>query len=67
MAGQLRSRYDGDAVLRFNISTEGEARALANAIDTLFLDTWEFTPEWADIRVSKDIVSSKRLPCNYVN
>ena len=53
----LLSRYGGDVVLRFEIQTPEEAAALAEAVDVLFLDVWEFTTEWADIRLSKDIVS----------
>lgn len=53
----LLSRYGGDMVLRFNISSVDEAKALAEAVDVLILDVWEFTMDWADIRLSKDIVS----------
>lgn len=52
------SRYGGDVVLRFKIRTAEEAAALADAVDVLFLDVWEFTTEWADVRLSKDVVSS---------
>ena len=44
-------------VLRFHISSVGEAEALVEAIDVLILDVWEFTADWVDIRLSKDIVS----------
>lgn len=54
----LLSRYGGDVVLRFKIRSAEEAAALADAVDVLFLDVWEFTTEWADIRLSKDVVSS---------
>ena len=54
----LLSRYGGDVVLRFEIRSAEEAAALADAVDVLFLDVWEFTTEWADIRLSKDVVSS---------
>ena len=53
----LLSRYGGDVVLRFEIRSAEEAAALADAVDVLFLDVWEFTTEWADIRLSKDVVS----------
>ena len=53
----LLSRYGGDMVLRFNISSVIEAKALAEAIDVLILDVWEFTANWVDIRLSKDVVS----------
>ena len=52
----LQARYGGDVVLRFQISSFEEARALANAVNVLFLDVWEFTSQWADIRLSKDDV-----------
>ena len=48
-------------VLRFNISSASEAEALVDAIDVLILDVWEFTADWADIRLSKDIVSPKGI------
>lgn len=45
-------------VLRFNMSSVHEAKALAEAIDVLILDVWEFTTDWVDIRLSRDIVSN---------
>ena len=51
------SRYGRDLVLRFNITSIEEAGALAEAINVLFLDVWEYTPQWVDIRLSKDVVS----------
>lgn len=56
----LLARYGGDLVLRFDINSIDEAEALAQAINVLFLDVWEFTTDWVDIRLSKDVVSSKR-------
>lgn len=53
----LLARYGGDLVLRFKIRSAEEASALAEAINVLFLDVWEFTAEWVDIRLSKDVVS----------
>ncbi|KAF2481723.1 hypothetical protein BDY17DRAFT_299528 [Neohortaea acidophila] len=50
--------YGGDVVLRFNVSTAEEAQSLAEAADTLLLDVWDFTHNWADIRVSKAILPS---------
>ena len=50
------ARYGGDLVLRFKIQSAEEARALGEAISVLFLDVWEFTAEWVDIRLSKDVV-----------
>lgn len=54
----LVARYGGDVVLRFNITSEEEAKALSAAANVLFLDVWEFTRDWVDIRLSKDMISS---------
>ncbi|OAF57115.1 Putative metallocarboxypeptidase ecm14 [Pseudogymnoascus destructans] len=54
----LLAKYGGDVVLRFNITTLEEEAALAEAADTLFLDVWEFTNNWADIRLAEDDVPS---------
>ena len=52
------ARYGGDVVLRFNVSTAEETRSLAEAADTLLLDVWEFSQDWVDIRLAKDVVPS---------
>ena len=52
----LLAKYGGDVVLRFNLSSSAEEQALAEAADTLFLDVWEFTSNWADIRLREDDV-----------
>ena len=52
----LLARYGGDVVLRFQINSAEEAKALAEATNVLFLDVWEFTTEWVDIRLAKDVV-----------
>lgn len=52
------ARYGGDVVLRFNVSTEAETSSLAEAADTLLLDVWDFSKDWVDIRLAKDIVPS---------
>lgn len=52
----LLAKYGGDIVLRFNISTVEEEAALSEAADTLFLDVWEFSNNWADIRLREDDV-----------
>ncbi|KAL3425025.1 zinc carboxypeptidase [Phlyctema vagabunda] len=54
----LLAKYGGDVVLRFNLSTAAEEQALAEAAETLFLDVWEFTNNWADIRLREDDVPS---------
>jgi hypothetical protein len=52
----LSVKHSGDVVLRFNLSTPQEEEMLAEAADTLFLDVWEFTNNWADIRLREDEV-----------
>ncbi|KAF2100634.1 hypothetical protein NA57DRAFT_74236 [Rhizodiscina lignyota] len=56
--GDFLARYGHDVVLRFNISTAEEATSLSEAADVLFLDVWEFTEDWVDIRLAKDVVPS---------
>ena len=52
----LLARFGGDVVLRFAIQSAEEAQALSNAANILFLDVWEFTPKWVDVRLAKDLV-----------
>ncbi len=54
------ARYGGDVVLRFRMQSEAEAAALAEAVTVLMLDVWEFTAEWVDVRLSKDVVRVAR-------
>ena len=54
---KVLARYGGDVVLRFDVKSHEEAEALASAVHVLFLDVWEFTTDWVDIRISKDVVS----------
>lgn len=58
LPASLLTKYGGDVVLRFNLTTPAEEAALAEAADDLFLDVWEFTDNWADIRLGKDDVRS---------
>lgn len=55
------AKYGSDVVLRFNLTTPAEEQALAEAADTLFLDVWEFTSNWADIRLREDDVCQMML------
>lgn len=59
----LLSKYSGDIVLRFNISTRDEASSLAEASQILFLDVWEYAHDWVDIRLSKDVVFTRLSLC----
>lgn len=52
------ARHGGEIVLRFNITSAKETAALSEAADTLFLDVWEYTDDWVDVRLAKDIVPS---------
>ncbi|KAI4653620.1 putative metallocarboxypeptidase ecm14 [Alternaria ventricosa] len=58
LGDKLVAQYSEDVVLRFKIRTAEEASALSDAADVLFLDVWEFIEDWADLRVSKDVVPS---------
>ena len=59
----VSSRYGGEIVLRFSISTEEEAQALHEASNTLFLDIWEVKENWVDIRLAKDVVNVISINC----
>lgn len=61
LPAKLLAKYGGDVVLRFNLSSHAEEKALAEAADTLFLDIWEFTNNWADIRLREADVRSRDL------
>lgn len=54
----FRTRYGNDVVLRFTFESEEEVKALSEASNILYLDVWEFTDEWVDIRIAKDVVPS---------
>jgi extracellular matrix protein 14 len=49
----VQSRFANQAVVRFNVSSREEERALREATDRLFLDIWALTPEYVDVRVRK--------------
>lgn len=63
LPNKLLAKYGGDVVLRFNLTTIEEEKALAEAANTLFLDVWAFTSNWADIRLREDDVSMIELRC----
>ncbi|KIW70107.1 hypothetical protein PV04_02413 [Phialophora macrospora] len=54
----FRARYGGDVVLRFRINTQEEVKAISEAADILYLDIWEATNEWVDVRIAKEVVPS---------
>lgn len=54
----FRARYGGDVVLRFQVHTEHEAKALSEAAGILYLDVWDATEDWIDIRIAKDVLPS---------
>ncbi|KIW88240.1 uncharacterized protein Z519_11351 [Cladophialophora bantiana CBS 173.52] len=54
----FRARYGCDVVLRFQVKSEEEAKAISEAADILYLDIWEATNEWIDIRIAKEVVPS---------
>ncbi|KAF2277928.1 uncharacterized protein EI97DRAFT_432021 [Westerdykella ornata] len=56
--GKLFARYGHDMVMRFKITSAEEASALAEAVEVLFLDVWEFNDDWVDIRIAQDVVPS---------
>lgn len=58
LPSNLRARYGGDVVLRFKVTARDELQAISEAADILFLDVWESTDEWVDIRIAKDILPS---------
>lgn len=55
-SSHLFAQYGDQLVLRFNVSTEHEVASLAEAADILFLDIWESSDNWVDIRVAGDVV-----------
>jgi extracellular matrix protein 14 len=59
------ARYLNDVVLRFNLTTPDQAWAIKEAAEDLYLDIWEHTDDWVDIRVAKDIVCITRIYCQF--
>lgn len=55
------SRFANDVVLRFNISSVEEARALAEASEVMFMDVWSATKEHVDIRMDRNVVCTSSL------
>jgi extracellular matrix protein 14 len=58
-AGRVTSLSRNDnLVLRFNVSSPSHITALLEASNTLFLDIWDQSEQWVDIRLRYDDVSS---------
>lgn len=55
--GAFNPRYSKETVLRFNVSSQEDENALADAADRLFLDVWGFTRNHVDIRIHKNDVT----------
>ncbi|KAI0140560.1 hypothetical protein GGR57DRAFT_509335 [Xylariaceae sp. FL1272] len=43
--------YDGDVVIRLNVSTAAHETALRSLVDRMLLDVWQFTDNHVDIRL----------------
>lgn len=53
-----KARYADQLVLRFNVSSTEDLAAISEASDTLFLDIWDTSDTWLDVRLRYDDVSS---------
>ncbi|KAF8423676.1 hypothetical protein EV426DRAFT_533901 [Tirmania nivea] len=58
LASSQISKYTGDIVLRFNLTTQAEGKALVEASQVLLLDVWSSTKEHVDIRLPERDVPS---------
>jgi extracellular matrix protein 14 len=58
---QTAKLYSEDIVLRFNVSTAEEVQAIAEAVEEYYLDIWEFTDNWVDIRLAQNFVSISNI------
>ncbi|KAK5069328.1 putative metallocarboxypeptidase ecm14 [Lithohypha guttulata] len=55
---KVLSKYGDDVVLRFRLRTQNEASAFAEAVEGLYLDLWEASDDWADVRISQKVLPS---------
>ncbi|RPB18496.1 hypothetical protein L211DRAFT_796656 [Terfezia boudieri ATCC MYA-4762] len=58
LASSQMSKYTGDIVLRFNLTTQAEGKALVEASQVLLLDVWSSTKEHVDLRLAERDVPS---------
>lgn len=58
----IQDRYESDVVLRFQVRSSDEGKALAAASQALVLDVWAITSEYVDIRLAREMVSPRT--CN---
>ncbi|KAI1864554.1 uncharacterized protein JN550_008841 [Neoarthrinium moseri] len=49
----LEAQYDGQVVLRFNVSTVDHEAALGKAAEQMSLDVWDFAANYTDLRIPK--------------
>jgi extracellular matrix protein 14 len=61
LPSNLRAKYGEFVVLRFTLSSQKELQAIelqdiSKATERIFLDLWETTDQWVDLRVAKDML-----------
>ncbi|KAF9870849.1 zinc carboxypeptidase [Colletotrichum karsti] len=54
----LRTKYNDQVVLRFNLTTPDQETAFAESAARLFLDVWAFNREYVDVRLRNDDIPS---------
>lgn len=54
---QALTRYGSDVVVRFELKEPAQVDALSEAVNVLFLDVWDASDTFVDIRLAKEVVS----------